>query len=445
MDPSTQPGPSRGEERAGLSEFGSRLGRSAVWNGIASAAAQAGALLMSSLLARTLGKGGFGEWGVVNVTIAAASTIAQLSMAVAATRFVAENRAHDPEKAGRVLGLCSVFTAITGLLVAGLVASQGPLLAGRAVGDPGLSTAFQTAAVAVLFLTVNGYQVGALAGLEDFRILAVLAAATSLASAFLVPAGAALRGLNGAVAGLGVASAIGWAAHHVALRRRCAGAGVRVRLRGAHRELREVADFALPATLSGVLGMLGAWATTVLLARSEGAYAQVALYTAATALRGFIVFLPNVVNRVSLALLVNVRATEERRSYRAAFRHNLWLTSALALAAAAPVVLLAGPLLRIFGSSFADGRPVVVAMAFAAALEVAAQGLYQEIFSSGMMWKGLWIVAARTGVLVAGALLLVERYQALGLALALGASHLAAAALSLGLGTVREALARGRT
>jgi len=395
---------------------------------------------MSTLFARILGRDGFGEWGVVNVTIGTVSTIAQVSMEVAATRFVAENRRDDPQRAGRILGLCAALTAATGALAAVLMALKGPSLAGSVVADTGLARAFQFGAVAVLFLTTNGYQVGGLAGLEDFGAIARLAAITSLASAVLAPGGAALYGLDGAVMGFGVASALGWWMHRLALRRRCASVGVRLQLRGARRELRQVVDFALPASLAGVLGMVGVWMTTMLLARTAGAYTQVALYTAAATLRGFVVFVPNVVNRVSLALLVSVRAVERRRTYSDAFRRNLWLTTTLAVGGAAAVALLAGPLLRIYGPAFGDGRPVVIAMAAAAVMEVVVQGLYQEIFSSGMMWKGLGVVAARTVVLMGGALLLVDRYQALGLAIAVGASHLAAVAVSLSIRAVRSAV-----
>ena len=98
-----------------------RLGRGIAWNAMAAVFTNGANLLTALVLANLLGRETFGEFAIVQSTIASVAGIAQVATGLTATKFVAQYRSQDKKKAGRILGLCSVVTVLTGLVGAFLL------------------------------------------------------------------------------------------------------------------------------------------------------------------------------------------------------------------------------------------------------------------------------------------------------------------------------------
>lgn len=400
-----------------------RVLKGVLWSGGLSLALQAPNFLLGMFLARILGKETFGEWGIIQNTIGSISNVAQLALAITATKYVAELRHADPKRVGSILGLCSFVTLVTaGIASLGLLVSA-PFLAASVFHAPHLTLAVRVSIAYLFFLTINGYQIGALSGLEAFRRLATIGGFYGAATLVTVLVAARLFGLDGAVLAMSACAAANWFFHHVHLKRYCASHGIEVHYRHLARELPVLTSFALPATLAGVASSAGVWLSNVTLVRVPHGYEEMAVLTAGMSFRSVILFAPSVISRVSMPLLVNLFGNRDHDEYQRGFLQNIWALTGFAVIAAIPLSLLAPYLLVAFGRSFVNGASTVVVLSVAAVLEVSALAFYQQVFTSGWMWWGLCIVVVRSALLVGLAAALTPRLGALGVAWANAAAQ----------------------
>ena len=91
-----------------------RFARGAFWALLGTAIAQGLHLVSSLAVARLLGKVGFGELGMINSTVGMFGVFAGLGLGLTATKYIAELRLRDPERAGRILGLSYLMAMVSG-------------------------------------------------------------------------------------------------------------------------------------------------------------------------------------------------------------------------------------------------------------------------------------------------------------------------------------------
>ena len=95
------------------SPIGLRLARGVFWS-MAGAVISRGLMLAASVLvARMLGKMGFGELGMIRSTVGMFGIFAGFGLGLTATKHVAEFRSSDPERAGRIISLSWLVAMVT--------------------------------------------------------------------------------------------------------------------------------------------------------------------------------------------------------------------------------------------------------------------------------------------------------------------------------------------
>jgi O-antigen/teichoic acid export membrane protein len=393
-----------------------------LWTLAMSVVGQGSTFLGAVLAARLLGSEDFGKLGMIQSIVLMLAGFAGLGMGTTATKFVAELRDSEPERAGRILGLCGLITTLTGVAYAAGLVLLAPWIAGSVLHVPTLTDTLRLGAIYVLFCTLNAYQIGALVGFEAFSRLARVNMAlgpATLATTFIFTW---LLGLPGTVLALGVGMACSWTVHQFALRRECQNHGVRIRCPSPRHEFPLLCNFVLPAALSGCVGGLALTACNALLVRQCGTFAQIALFNAAYTIRTLVLLAPNMVSRVSAPLLCNLRVADEASAYRRTFWACLWFNGALT-GAFAVLLFAAGPqLLAVFGKDFTGGRLILGLLLASAAAEAIATVLFQPLYGHGKIWTHLAINICWSGLLVGGAWWGVDR----GGAAAVAAAHLAA-------------------
>jgi O-antigen/teichoic acid export membrane protein len=256
---------------------------------------------------------------------------------------------------------------------------------------------------------------------------------SALANAVLAVGGAWWWGTAGLLAGLGAGAALQWVIFRSRLASECAAHGIAISYRDGWRERAIIVRFALPASLTGFIATVAAWTGSAVLARQPGGFDQLGLYTAASTMRSLILFLPLLLNRVSMSLLNHELGRGHAGRYRKLFLANLGMSTGLIVVGVAGVAV-AGPwVMAAFGKSFATGYPVLLVLLLATAFEGVAQAPYQIIQSHARMWQSLWLVAVPRDVsIVLLAFALVPRYGAIGLAIAAAVGYgIALLAISL--------------
>jgi O-antigen/teichoic acid export membrane protein len=391
------------------SDLAYRLAHGAFWSLAGAVVSRALVLASSVVTARILGKEGYGELGILASTLLTFQAFSTLGLGITATKFVAELRTKDPARAGRILALSGVASAVTGLLAAGAMAGFAPWLAARTLDAPQLAGALRITAVALFFATVGAAQTGALAGFEAFRTTTRLNVATGLLGVPVTIAGVWRWGVPGAVWALALTAAVQWALTHAAVRRHARGYGIPIGVRGAWQEQRVLWTFALPALAQGVMVAPVSWAAAAILVNQPGGYAEMGAFSATNQWYAAVLFLPAALGSALLPVLSERVGQGDAAGARKVLRSAMLVN----LAAVAPVVAagaLASPLLMgLYGPGFAAAWPTLVVVLVTAGVVALTNPVGSVLAASGRLWLGFLMNAGWAAVFLGATLLLVDR------------------------------------
>jgi O-antigen/teichoic acid export membrane protein len=373
-------------------------------------------LVAAVATARILGQSGFGQLTLVRSTVLMLGALAGSGLGLAATTHVAELRENDPSRAGRMVGLLT-----NAALVLGTPAFFGCWVFARPLAawlspEPGLEPALRAGAVLLLVGAFSGVLSGALIGLEAFRSGARLLVLEGVLGLFLIPAGAWVAGVTGAVMGSVLAALVALPFKQATLARHLRSAGIVVVRWHAAGEWRGLTRLALPATLLGFCVQPFEWWARVELARPSGGLGELGLFAAAFSWGNAVIFLPAQVTGPALPILTHTAAAGDRAALGRLLRSLALVTAALSAGVALPLMLLARPIMSAYGAGFAAGAPVLLVV-LAAYCVAPFSGLFRSILAStGRMW---WQLAHSViwGVALLAAFGVLSTRGALGLAL----------------------------
>ena len=156
-------------ERVKASPVAVRLARGTFWSIGGAIICKALTLASSVVLARILGKAGFGKFGLIIGTVATFQVLANLGLSATANKHVAEFRKTDPQRAGRILALSGLVSVVAGISLAVGLAVWAPQLAAGVLNAPELAGPLRIASLLIFFSAAGGTLVGALSGSKRSR------------------------------------------------------------------------------------------------------------------------------------------------------------------------------------------------------------------------------------------------------------------------------------
>jgi O-antigen/teichoic acid export membrane protein len=393
-----------------------------LWNILASVISRSMVLVAAVGCARILGKTGFGQLGVVQGTANMVGAVAALGLGVTATRYIADLRDRDPERAGRIIGLSWALTAVSGALLALLSFFTAEPLASHLLHAPELATPVRIACAMILLNAMLAFQTGALCGFEAFPALARINFVSGMLSLPIVIAGVWFWGVDGAVAGTALSLAVNWWLNERLLRSECSLAGIPIRIREGFQENKVLWTFSVPALISAFSVAPVLWLCSVMIVRSPHGIEQMALYAGADRWRLTILFVPTALFRSVLPMLANMHA-RDREGYRRVHRTNLLVNLVVVTVPVLAICCLSIPIMNSYGPGFVAGWPILTVLCAGTIPEALNTILGYPLVVSGRMW-------VRCGMdLILGAILLIlgawliPQYGALGFAIAYGASY----------------------
>ena len=371
------------------------------------------------IAANLLGRQMFGEYAMVQSTVVSLGLIAQFAIPYTTTKYVAEFRANDPGRTGRILGMLSIFSVMIAAFVSLTFLALSPWIAGSMLRTPSLRTALAIASAVLLTTSLNGFLTGALAGLESYRTLAGALAWSGISYLVVCSALAWLKGLNGAIVGLALSGLIQCVLLAAALRKECVLQGITTGYQGFMQEQRVMLKFALPAGLIGFTSGPALWLPIAFLTRQPNGYSQTAIYSASFSLMAIVLFLPNIANTVGMSIINYHKGEGNRWEYRQTFWINLTVTGIVIICGAGTFALLGPELLRLFGRSFKEGYSVLVILLLSTVPQGLALAMSQIVQTQGKLWLFFVAVAIpRDTLIVVLGYLLIPAYGGLGLATA---------------------------
>jgi len=404
-------------KRIETSPTATRLVRGAFWSLSGALISRVLGLVSSFVVARILGKSGFGELGIIQSTVGMFQVFAAFGLGLTATKYVSELRVSDPQKAGRIIGLSSLAAVATGGIIASTLLLFAPWLASHSLAAPQLTGVLRISSALLFLGALNGAQTGALAGFEKFKAIARVNLLAGLVAFPLMIAGTYLAGLEGAVWGLVGSMAVNWFLNSLALNSACRESGVPRLLLGAWREYKVLWRFSLPALLNGVMVSPAIWLCNAMLVNQPGGYGEMGIFNAANQWRAAILFLPTVVEAIILPICSSLRGEGNWTGYKKVLLYNVYFNAGITLLAALAVSPSGSLILRGYGRGFEAGRIVLLVLCLSAVLSATIGVSGQFIASEDRMWAGMFLNFLWAIALITSNWLLMGK-GALGLSLA---------------------------
>jgi len=372
------------------SSLGARFARGAFWSLVGTVISQGLGLVASVITARLLGKVGFGELGMINSTVGMFGVFAGLGLGLTATKYVAEFRSKDPDRAGRILGLSELVAVVSGGTVSLILFALAPMLAERTLNAPHLVNELRLGCGLLFLNALNGAQTGALAGFEGFKTIAQVNLVRGLLNFPVMIAGVWFFGLPGAVVAMVVVAGAGCLLNHLALRHECDQAGVPVTYRGISSEWQVLGKFSFPAFLSGAMTSPILWLANTILVNQPGGYGELGLLNAANQWRIVIMTLPAIFCNTALPILSSEQGVENGAI---GFRKVMDMTQRLSILIVVPlstlIMFLADWIMRLYGLDFSDGTPVLLGIVLGMTISAIGSVMASGITAKGMMWFGV--------------------------------------------------------
>ncbi len=417
--------------RIETSEIGYRLAKGAFWSIVGAVISQGLMLAASVLVARMLGKTGFGELGVIRTTVGMFGVFAGFGLGLTATKYVAEFRCSDPERAGRIIGLSGLVAIVTsGLMALGLFIFA-PWLAEHTINAPHLAAVLRIGSLILFFSGLNGAQTGALSGFEAFKTIARVNLFVGMISFPIFLVGAYFGGLTGAVWALAINLCFNWFLNHIALRKEARRYGVPFTFMKCSREMSILWTFSLPALLAGSMVAPVNWICSALLVNQPNGYGEMGIFSAANQWYIILLFLPGLLGQVVLPVLSERLAQKETHQSMKTMVLAIKWNALLVLPLVLLVSIFSPYIMDLYGRGFRSGWPTLVIVLLTTGLVAIQTPIGEIIAASGKMWIGFAMNMGWAIIFVLGTILLVDK-GSIGLAISRAFSYIIHATWTFG-------------
>jgi O-antigen/teichoic acid export membrane protein len=405
--------------------MGYRLARGTFWSMAGAIISKGLGIVSSVIVARTLGRVEFGELAILSSTVAMFQLFAGFGLGLTATKHVAEHRQHDPQRAGQIIAMAWIVTAVTGALCSVLLYALAPWLAANVLAAPHLSGLLRITALALLISAVNAAQGGTLSGFEAFKSIAVLNLVAGILNVPLMVAGVLLAGLEGAAWAIVASCAVNWVLSHLAIRRQARQYHIPLRFTGCSREFPLLWRFSLPTVLGGMMVTPVSWACYAMLVNQPNGYSEMGIYNAANQWRTAVLFVPGAIGTVVLPILSSLTGAKDRSRYLRVLRVSILVNGLVALAVSVPIGILSVPIMSIYGEGFGNGWLTLILLLISGVLISVNNVVGHALVSTGHLWVGLLFNLMWAAVLLLTTYWWVQEWLATGLALAAAVAYVA--------------------
>ena len=234
------------------------------WSVGGAAASQCFSLIAVMIAGRLLGPTDYGLVGMIQSTVGMFGIFAGMGLGLTATKYVAQFRDTDPARTGRVIDLTLETATLTSVMAMMALWIWAPQLAIGSLHAPEASTELHIATILLISNAFQGVQFGILAGLGNFRTIAVLSMLRGMAICLAFATAIPIWHIRGAVWALSLSAALGTGISQIPVHRACARAGIRLGLGAGWVERSLVWRFSIPSMLGGVIAVPAAWLASVI-------------------------------------------------------------------------------------------------------------------------------------------------------------------------------------
>jgi O-antigen/teichoic acid export membrane protein len=404
-------------------EISGRMARGSFWLLLGTVISRGIMLVCSIIIAHLIGKSKFGEFGIIQSTINMFFVFGGFGLGLTSTKYVAEFRDKNPEKAGNIIASTNMVAAILGFVFTLVFILLAPLIAAKAINAPYLVDKIRLGSIMLFFCWLNGTQTGALAGFEDFKTIAKINVWTGIIFLPVQIICTYLWGLSGAIIGLGVFYFSQWVFNYFFLKKTSARFNIKIKLSKKFNDLYYLFSFSLPAIMGGLIVGPVMWYCNTLMVNRINGFSEMAIFNAATQWQNIVLFIPTAVSQISLPLFSH--SLDNKDKFIKLIKYNVILNLIIGLSFAALIALCSKIIMYGYGKSFIDGSMVLVILSFTAVL-ISVNGVIGQVIAGiGKMWVGFLLNLVWATAFVYFAHIFINKgFGALGLSYAMLISYL---------------------
>jgi len=330
-----------------------RLASGSFWNSILNLFSKGTSFIGTILIIRLIGREAFGEFGILNTTIAMFGMFTSFSISQTATKYIAQYRKSDKEKAGRIIGLSFMFSGLIGTVIFLAVLIFAKPLSIYSLGAPHLQSSLQLMALGIFFGSLNGVQNGIIAGLEAFKINTYLGVILGFVLTGIKVLLTYYFGFFGAVIGMTVEPLLTYLITFKITRGLLIKEGLTVIFKGAWQEASVLFLYSLPTVFSGLLLIPTQWYIMTLLAKENNGFFELAGYNASMQWFNVLIFVPYIIMAAFLPVFSDLIEQKKLKQVNRVITN----TAAVILIIFVPLTLVfvffGNDIAKIYGSEFA--------------------------------------------------------------------------------------------
>lgn len=338
------------------------------------------------LVARILGKDGYGQFGIIRSTVLMFSVFSGFSLGITASKYIAEFINVDVIRAKRIAGLTLHFSILIGLTICIIFFLLAPWLAKTTLNAPELTIELQLTSVVLLTSSINGAQIGTLQGLSSYKMIAIINIIQGALSFPLFIVGAIYFGVYGTIWAFVINSVIICIMSYMAIRIETKKMDFVIDHRNAWNERRVLFSYSLPAFLTGVLVTPVQWLTESILVSSSG-FSEMGVFSAALILNSLVIVGANVISAPFITLMSKNKS--ENRDTRLS-KFNILAPWFIGILFVSPFILFPEVGSYLFGSSYqgSEFNRTLVIIASYTLIIMFRQGITRTLIVYDKQWWG---------------------------------------------------------
>jgi O-antigen/teichoic acid export membrane protein len=306
---------------------------------------------------------------------------------VTATRYIAAFRKEQQAHAASIYRMSFIFSLVLGIAITVIALATSQILSVDYLKAPELTNPLLIGSVILLLSILNSSENGTLAGLEDFKSIAINTLIGSFFEAVCMVAGAYLYQLEGAVAGFAIGVLCLYIANKLSAIKALGKEGI-----SAYGETVFKKDWALilsysiPATLSALTVTPVFWLVRSMLVRASN-YSELGIFEAADQWKVILLFIPGAISQIVLPILASITSNKEFKNTLLA---NIIGISCISLLFAIFTLLASNMIMNFYGNGFEDTTPLVL-LGFSTVFSSVSNVIEMSVYSKDKIWTSFFL------------------------------------------------------
>ncbi|WP_169828986.1 oligosaccharide flippase family protein [Chromobacterium amazonense] len=364
---------------------------SAFWCGVGSIATNGVNILSQIIAARIIGKEAYGQLVLLQSTTSTIGIFAGLGIGITATRYVAALKDSSPERLINILTLAEIALLVIGVFLSMIIGFQHDFIAVNILKSPEISSPLFISAFAIPIISIDNYKKSILIGLSKYRDFAYSSLLGCIPSIPIIAILAIKFGILGVAISMLVSAIIQLSISSLFCKKSIKYRAPFRFIKKSLQEWKVLRDFALPALLSSVLVTPTHWVCQTLLVHFDSnSYSDVATLGIAMQWFNIAIFLPNIIGRALLPILVKDKASRN-------FKASLLINILSALSVSLPIATLSSIVMSWYGRDFSNSTPLEIS-SFTAVIYAISIPVAQALAAQEKMWIGFimnlgWAIA----------------------------------------------------